>query len=153
MDRLELKAPPIFQMVITAGFMWILAVLLPTMSIARFASALVALVLASIGVAVAILGVQAFLAADTTIDPRIPNQSSSLVTKGVYSISRNPMYLGFLLMLVGWGVFLFNIMSFLLLPLFVMYMNRFQITPEERYMRKKFGQEYSQYAAAVRRWV
>jgi len=153
MDRLELKVPPIIQMVITAGFMWILAVLLPTMSIARFASALVALVLASIGVAVAILGVQAFLAADTTIDPRIPNQSSSLVTKGVYSISRNPMYLGFLLMLVGWGVFLFNIMSFLLLPLFVMYMNRFQITPEERYMRKKFGQEYSQYAAAVRRWV
>lgn len=153
MDRLELKVPPIIQMVITAGFMWILAVLLPTMSIARFASALVALVLASIGVAVAILGVQAFLAADTTIDPRIPNQSSSLVTKGVYSISRNPMYVGFLLMLVGWGVFLFNIMSFLLLPLFVMYMNRFQITPEERYMRKKFGQEYSQYAAAVRRWV
>ncbi|GGW54589.1 methyltransferase family protein [Alishewanella tabrizica] len=153
MDRLELKVPPIIQMVITASLMWILAVLLPTMSIAFFASALVALVLASIGVAVAILGVQAFLAADTTIDPRIPNQSSSLVTKGVYSISRNPMYVGFLLMLVGWGVFLFNIVSFLLLPLFVMYMNRFQITPEERYMRKKFGQEYSQYAAAVRRWV
>ena len=153
MDRLELKVPPILQMVIAAGLMWILAVLLPNMSIAFFASTLVALVLASIGIAVVILGVQAFLSADTTIDPRIPEQSSRLVTKGVYSISRNPMYVGFLLMLIGWGAFLFNIMSFLLLPLFVMYMNRFQITPEERYMRKKFGQEYSQYAAAVRRWV
>lgn len=153
MDRLELKVPPVIQMAISAGIMWILAVLLPALSIAIFASSRVALVLASIGVVFAILGVLAFRSAGTTVDPRIPDQSSSLVTNGVYRISRNPMYVGFLLMLVGWGWFLCNIASFLLLPLFVIYMNRFQITPEERYMREKFGHEYRQYEAAVRRWI
>ena len=153
MDRLELKVPPVIQMAIFAGLMLIFAVLLPALSIAFFASSLVALVLASIGVAFALLGVLEFRSAGTTVDPRIPDQSSSLVTNGVYRISRNPMYVGFLLMLVGWGVFLCNIVSFLLLPFFVMYMNRFQITPEERYMLEKFGHEYRQYAAAVRRWV
>jgi protein-S-isoprenylcysteine O-methyltransferase Ste14 len=152
-DRLELKVPPVIQMAIFAGLMLIFAVLLPALSIAFFASSLVALVLASIGVAFALLGVLEFRSAGTTVDPRIPDQSSSLVTNGVYRISRNPMYVGFLLMLVGWGVFLCNIVSFLLLPFFVMYMNRFQITPEERYMLEKFGHEYRQYAAAVRRWV
>lgn len=152
-DRLELKVPPVIQMAISAGLMWILATLLPALSIEFFASSLIALVLASIGVVFAILGVLAFRSAGTTVDPRIPDQSSSLVTKGVYRISRNPMYVGFLLILVGWGVFLSNFTSFLLLPLFVMYMNRFQITPEERYMREKFGHEYRQYAAAVRRWI
>jgi len=152
-DRLELKVPPVIQMAISAGLMLIFAVLLPALSIAFFASSLVALVLASIGVAFALLGVLEFRSAGTTVDPRIPDQSSSLVTNGVYRISRNPMYVGFLLMLVGWGVFLCNIVSFLLLPFFVMYMNRFQITPEERYMLEKFGHEYRQYAAAVRRWV
>lgn len=153
MDRLELKVPPVIQMAISAGLMWILETLLPALSIEFFASSLIALVLASIGVVFAILGVLAFRSAGTTVDPRIPDQSSSLVTKGVYRISRNPMYVGFLLILVGWGVFLSNFISFLLLPLFVMYMNRFQITPEERYMREKFGHEYRQYAAAVRRWI
>ena len=152
-DRLELKVPPVIQMAISAGIMLIFAVLLPALSIAFFASSLVALVLASIGVAFALLGVLEFRSAGTTVDPRIPDQSSSLVTNGVYRISRNPMYVGFLLMLVGWGVFLCNIVSFLLLPFFVMYMNRFQITLEERYMLEKFGHEYRQYAAAVRRWV
>lgn len=153
MDKLELKVPPVIQMAISAGLMWILAVLLPELSIAFFASSLVALVLASIGVAFALLGALAFRSAGTTVDPRIPAQSSNLVTSGVYRISRNPMYVGFLLMLVGWGVFLCNIASFLLLPFFVMYMSRFQITPEERYMREKFGHEYRQYESEVRRWV
>lgn len=153
MGRLELKVPPIIQMAIIAGLMSILAALLPALSIEFLASSLIALVLASIGVVFAILGVLAFRSADTTVDPRIPDQSSSLVTHGVYRISRNPMYLGFLLMLLGWGVFISNVASFLLLPLFVMYMNRFQIIPEERYMCEKFGHEYRQYASVVRRWI
>ncbi|WP_323750408.1 isoprenylcysteine carboxylmethyltransferase family protein [Marinobacter sp.] len=153
MDRLELKIPPVAQVVIIAGFMWILAVLLPPLGITLSASALVALFLASTGVAFALLGVWEFRSAGTTVDPRAPDQSANLVTSGVYRISRNPMYVGFMLLLIGWGVFLGNIASFLLLPVFVMYMNRFQIAPEERYMREKFGEEYRHYEAAVRRWV
>jgi len=129
--KLELKTPPVVQVVIIAVLMWTLAVLLPSLSITFPASSLVALFLASTGVAFALLGVLEFRSAGTTVDPRVPDQSVSLVTGGVYRISRNPMYVGFLLMLIGWCVFLGNIASFLLLPVFVMYMNGFQIAPEE----------------------
>ncbi|MDI9246294.1 isoprenylcysteine carboxylmethyltransferase family protein [Marinobacter sp. CHS3-4] len=153
MKKLELKIPPVVQMVIFAGLMWLLAALLPTLSITFSASSLVALILALAGAVFALLGVMAFRSAGTTVDPRVPDQSASLVTSGVYRISRNPMYVGFLVVLIGWGVFLGNISGFLLLPFFVMYMNRFQIAPEERYMREKFGDEYRQYETMVRRWV
>lgn len=153
MNTLELKIPPIVQVFIVAGLMWALAGLLPGLGFALPASLLVALGLATTGVVVALLGVQAFRSAGTTVDPRIPEQSASLVVGGVYRISRNPMYVGFLLVLTGWAVFLGNIASLLLLPAFVLYMNRFQIAPEERFMREKFGAAYRQYEAAVRRWL
>jgi protein-S-isoprenylcysteine O-methyltransferase Ste14 len=63
------------------------------------------------------------------------------------------MYLGFLLALCGLGAYLANVASAVLLPLFVLYLNRFQIEPEEHAMLRKFGPEYSRYMAAVRRWV
>jgi protein-S-isoprenylcysteine O-methyltransferase Ste14 len=82
-----------------------------------------------------------------------PGASSSLVIRGVYTLTRNPMYLGFLLVLVGWAVFLSNTLAFLLLPVFILYMNRFQITPEERALASLFGQEFVVYKSRVRRWL
>lgn len=149
--RLELKIPPVLQVIILAGLMWALASLLPGLGFAFPASLFLGLVTA--GVVFAVLGVLAFRSAGTTVDPRVPEQSASLVVSGVYRISRNPMYVGFLLILTGWGAFLGNIASLLLLPVFVLYMNRFQIVPEERYMREKFGDSYRQYERAVRRWL
>ena len=63
------------------------------------------------------------------------------------------MYLGFFLMLTGWAIFLSNASTFPFLPLFVLYLNRFQIAPEERELLSKFGSEYSAYKDAVRRWL
>ena len=63
------------------------------------------------------------------------------------------MYVGMLLMLVGWGIYLGNIASFLMLPVFILYMNRFQIMPEETFMAEKFGLAYQQYKKSVRRWL
>jgi protein-S-isoprenylcysteine O-methyltransferase Ste14 len=80
-----------------------------------------------------------------------PQQSSSLVATGIYRFSRNPMYPGFLLALLGWSVYLANWIAALLLPVFVVYMNRFQIQPEGRALLQKFGAQFSEYAAAVRR--
>ena len=88
-----------------------------------------------------LLGVYQFRKQGTTVDPRIPEQSASLVTSGVYQFSRNPMYVGMLLMLVGWGIYLGNIASFIMLPIFILYMNRFQIMPEETFMAEKFGRQ------------
>ena len=82
-----------------------------------------------------------------------PDASSSLVVSGVYARSRNPMYLGFLLVLVGWAVFLSNVLGFLLLPAFIFYMNRFQIEPEERALRSLFGQAFVTYKSRVRKWL
>jgi protein-S-isoprenylcysteine O-methyltransferase Ste14 len=152
-QTLELKIPPVVLVLVTAGFMWTLAFAVPGLDFSLPASSLVALVFAATGGAFALLGVWEFRSADTTVDPRTPDQSASLVVSGVYRISRNPMYVGFLLVLIAWGVFLSNLTSLVLLPAFVIYMNRFQIVPEERYMREKFGEVYRQYEARVRRWV
>src|SRR5690554_7505545 len=115
--------------------MWTLAFAVPGLGFTLPASSLVALVFAATGVAFALLGVLEFRSADTTVDPRVPDQSASLVVRGVYRISRNPMYVGFLLVLIACGVFLSSLASLVLLPAFVIYMNRFQIVPEERYMQ------------------
>ena len=72
---------------------------------------------------------------------------------GIYRRTRNPMYLGFLVVLLGWGVWLANVVAFLLLPAFVFYMNRFQIAPEERALRERFGESFVVYQGRVRRWL
>jgi protein-S-isoprenylcysteine O-methyltransferase Ste14 len=82
-----------------------------------------------------------------------PASSSSLVLSGIYKFSRNPMYLGFLLALFGWAVFLSNALAFVFLPAFIFYMNRFQIEPEEKALAGKFGQEFVDYKSRVRRWL
>jgi protein-S-isoprenylcysteine O-methyltransferase Ste14 len=82
-----------------------------------------------------------------------PDSTSSLVVSGIYKYTRNPMYLGFLLLLLGWAIFLSNLASFALLPAFVVYMNHFQIRPEERALGCLFAHEYQPYLARVRRWI
>jgi len=90
---------------------------------------------------------------ETTVNPMRPDSTSSLVVSGIYKYTRNPMYLGFLLVLVGWAIFLSNLAAFALLPAFVVYMNHFQIGPEERALGSLFAQEYQAYHARVRRWI
>jgi len=75
------------------------------------------------------------------------------VTSGIYRYTRNPMYLGLLLILLGWAVFLANIVAFIFLPAFIAYLNRFQIRPEEKAMASLFGQDFANYRSKVRRWL
>lgn len=153
MSQLELKVPPVVLVLIIALMMWGTAELIASFSFSFFVSSFVALLIAFSGVVFALLGVYQFRKQGTTVDPRIPEQSASLVTSGVYQFSRNPMYVGMLLMLVGWGIYLGNIASFFMLPIFILYMNRFQIMPEETFMAEKFGLAYQQYKKSVRRWL
>jgi protein-S-isoprenylcysteine O-methyltransferase Ste14 len=94
-----------------------------------------------------------FRAAGTTIDPVHVDRVSALVTSGVFGRTRNPMYVGFATMLVGWAAFL--AVPWLLLgpALFVLFTARFQIVPEERAMRARFGDTYAAYASRVPRWL
>ena len=153
MQALELKIPPVVLVLLFALVMWLVAQWLPPVALPAIWSWVLAVGFANAGVVVALAGVLAFRRADTTVDPRVPQQSSTLVIKGIYRYSRNPMYVGFLLLLAALAIYLRSPLAFALLPLFVLYMNRFQIAPEERFLLQKFGAEYQAYQAQVRRWL
>jgi protein-S-isoprenylcysteine O-methyltransferase Ste14 len=112
-----------------------------------------AVALSAAGVAFALAGILAFRRANTTVNPAKPEAASTFVASGVYRVSRNPMYVGLLLVLTGWAFFLCHALTFLFLPVFVAYMNRFQIAPEERALSARFGSEYATYTRSVRRWI
>jgi len=103
------------------------------------------------GVALALSGIAAFLRAGTPIIPF--KRSTLLVTGGVYRFTRNPMYLGFALVLAGTAVLLGSIGAFLPLPLFVWIIQRGYIGEEERFLEEIFGSDYAQYKNRVRRWL
>jgi protein-S-isoprenylcysteine O-methyltransferase Ste14 len=153
MPWLELKVPPLLVWLVAAGAMAGVARLAPQLDFTMPGRGIVALTLAVLGVAIAAAGVRAFHRKRTTVNPLTPGASSAVVSDGVYRISRNPMYLGFLLALAGWAVYLSNAGALLLLPVFVAYMTRFQIKPEERALLAKFGTEFEQYMGRVRRWL
>jgi protein-S-isoprenylcysteine O-methyltransferase Ste14 len=150
---LELKVPPVILTVLFGAAMWAVSRVLPSGYFAFPGRLFLCAIVLMTGVALALLGVLAFRRAGTTVDPRTPDQANSLVVKGVYRHTRNPMYVGFLAILAAWGLYLGSVFAALLLPLYVLYMNRFQIKPEERHMRALFGEQYHQYAAEVRRWL
>jgi protein-S-isoprenylcysteine O-methyltransferase Ste14 len=153
LQSLELKVPPVPLTAVFGAAMSGLSLITPAATFVIPGRMGIAIGLGLLSAAMALAGVFAFRANKTTVDPRNPSAASSLVPSGVYRFSRNPMYLGFLLALAAWAIYLSNAVAALLLPAFVAYMNRFQITPEERALLAKFGPTYSQYMAAVRRWI
>lgn len=106
-----------------------------------------------IGLACMIAGVMRFRKAETMIDPLNPEKANQLVVTGIYHLSRNPMYLGMAWIAVACGIYLANPWSLLGVVGFVLFINRFQITPEEKAMDKLFGIQFAQYKTSVRRWL
>lgn len=150
---LDLKVPPPLVAIAVGVLMWALGlpgigVLWPRSGWLLLAGGFIALA----GGFVSAAGIIAFRRARTTVNPLKPRDALSLVTAGIYAFTRNPMYLGLLLVLVGWAVYLGNAISALALLVFPAYMTRFQIRPEERVLLSLFGDEYARYAARVRRW-
>jgi protein-S-isoprenylcysteine O-methyltransferase Ste14 len=151
MHRLDLKIPPLIVGVVTAMGMWLVSDTLPV-----FTYPPLQVVAVGMGIAGAVLTGSAMLSfwiAQTTANPMKPSSASFLVTSGVYRFTRNPMYLGLLFILIGWALYLAHVLAFLFLPAFILYMNRFQIKPEERALTARFGQEYLEYASRVHRWL
>jgi protein-S-isoprenylcysteine O-methyltransferase Ste14 len=153
MSMFELKVPPVILVLLAAISMWLGSLVAPSFTWSFPYKQVVALTLAVAGGIIIILGVIAFQKAHTTVNPTNPQSASSLVSSGIYQISRNPMYVGFLFVLVGLAVFFANALSLVVVPAFVAYMNRFQIAPEERALTVVFGQEFTTYTEKVRRWV
>jgi protein-S-isoprenylcysteine O-methyltransferase Ste14 len=150
---LELKVPPPALALLLALLMWLASSFTSRLEVPLGLRVGVALGLALVGLGFSAAGVIAFRRVRTTINPHKPTAASSLVSGGVYRITRNPMYLGLLLLLLGWAAFLSNLLALLLVPVFVLYINRFQIEPEERALSSLFGGEYAAYRKRVRRWL
>ena len=153
MRALELKVPPPIAAVLVGVAMWVVAHLLPAVDLTGQLRFTIASVCAGFGVIVAILGVWAFRQAKTTVNPVTPEKASSVVTGGIFSYTRNPMYVGLTALLVGWAIWLAAPWVFLGPVALVLYLTRFQIIPEERVMSAKFGRDYDDYRNRVRRWL
>ena len=153
MSRLENRIPPPLVAAAFALAMWACARWLPGVS-ARFSGqALAAALVLVSGLGVIATAIAQFVRARTTVDPLHPDAASTLVSGGIFRLSRNPMYLGMALVLAAWALWLGNGAAALLVVGFVAWIARFQIAPEERALRAHFGDAFDAYAQRVRRWI
>jgi len=150
---LEAKVPPPAVALTTALIIWGISRLAPLLAMPSGARVAVSLVIVVIGVAFSAAGILSFRRVRTAVNPTRPEEASALVSTGIYRVTRNPMYFGLLLVLVAWTIFLSSAWALLGVAGFVLYMNRFQIAPEERALSMLFGSEYASYKARVRRWL
>ncbi len=153
MRSLELKIPPLVLLLLSVVLMYALAIVLPQWRLPLPYKSALALAWAGAGGVVAALGVWAFRRQRTSVNPVQPEAASQIVRSGIFRYSRNPMYLGFALLLMGWALWLAHPVAFAVVPLFVLWLHAFQIKPEERILLQKFGAPYAQYLREVRRWV
>ena len=153
MLSLDHKIPPPVIALICAALAWILAHLTPGLSYLVPARIPILVLLVLIGLALDISGLMSFRKAKTTFNPLSPGRSKSIVQNGPYQFTRNPMYLGMFFNLLGLCVYFENPLTLVAVVVFVAYITRFQIIPEERILLAKFGDSYAQYTRSVRRWL
>jgi len=159
MHTLELKIPPPLVMVISGLLAFFISgrsgtFLMEQVNSGDFVgNVLWPLIFLALGIAIAVSGVREFARHSTTINPLNPNQSSSVVNSGIFRLSRNPMYLGMLLVLIAWADYLDNLLGFSGAVFFMLYITRFQILPEERILLDNFGEDFQNYLNSVRRWL
>ena len=150
---MKLKIPPVVVLVVFAVLMMGVARLLPGLTWLVPGRLIIAIALAGLGGAISLAGVIAFRRHQTTLNPMAPAAAATIVSSGPYRFTRNPMYVGFVLGLTGWAVFLSNLGAVLLVLGCVMYLTQFQIKPEEQALLTKFGSPFLDYMASVRRWL
>jgi protein-S-isoprenylcysteine O-methyltransferase Ste14 len=153
MGVLELKIPPPAVTALVAVIMWGISSVTPPLDVPGLVRVVVAVLFFLTGACISVAGVVAFRRAKTTINPMKPETTSALLTSGIYRFSRNPMYVGILFALLAWAIFLSSVWAMIGPVAFILYINRFQIKPEERALATMFGATYSDYKSAVRRWL
>lgn len=153
MSALENKIPPLVVAVLFGALMWGASANLPSIDAPHSMRAVFALLVFCAGVFFSLSGTVSFRRAKTTVNPLKPETASALVSTGIYRYSRNPMYVGFAMFLTSWAFYLASPLLLLGVLGFVVYMNRFQITPEERALTALFGADFLAYQAKVRRWL
>ena len=150
---LDCKIPPPLLVLVIGGVMWGVARFVPAVGVDMSWRVGLAASLGCVALGIAVPAFSAFGKANTTIDPIHLDRASSLVTGGIFSQTRNPMYVALTMVLLAWCIYLAVPWAVVGPVVFVVYITRFQILPEERVMREKFGAAYIAYQASVRRWL
>lgn len=150
---LDTRFPPLLLTLLSGLLMAISAGFFPSARFDLPQRWAVAAVVALAGAGIMVAAAMRFRRKGTTLDPRDPGKSQLIVSDGVFAFTRNPMYLGMALMLLGLGLGLSNVAALVWVPLFVGYIDRWQIQPEERMLSERFGQPYLDYLKQVRRWL
>ncbi len=133
--------------------MWAVHKLIPVWQFAIPFQENTGLLLVVAGFLMTFSGVWSFRKAVTTVDPMHPEKANKLVTSGIYRLTRNPMYVGMLLVLLAWFVYLGSAINLLIVCLFVWFIDRYQIQPEEKALQQLFGEDFTRYCNATRRWL
>jgi len=150
---IKLKIPPPIYMLLMATVMWGLDYYYPVIDLLTTPWNRLGLIVIFFAMFADGMSLLQFLRVHTTINPIHPEKTKTLVTTGMYRFTRNPMYVGLLLVLIGWGIILGSLMPFFVLPIFITILTIEQIIPEERILEQKFGQQYRDYKASVNRWL
>jgi protein-S-isoprenylcysteine O-methyltransferase Ste14 len=149
MSAIETRVPPPLVAMILGALAWTIGG--PALDFPG--RPVVAILAAGLGLAIEIVAASAFFVRRTTLLPWAPERTTALVTSGLFRFGRNPMYVGQALLLAAWVLYLGTWIALLAVPAYVLYINRFQIGPEERILAAKFGADYDAYRARVRRWI
>ncbi|MDW6003813.1 methyltransferase family protein [Vibrio mangrovi] len=151
--RLALKVPPVFVFIAAIILIHLCSWLFPGTSVELPFKWLVAAVCLMFSAYLGLFALLTFYRVKTTVNPVNPELAARMVTHGVFRVSRNPMYLGLLLILIADVYWLGNLIGILCAVGFVAYMTYFQIIPEERALSVRFGEQYRDYQRQVRRWI
>ncbi|WP_305986429.1 isoprenylcysteine carboxylmethyltransferase family protein [Roseibium sp. MMSF_3544] len=150
---MHLKVPPPLVLFVAAVITYAAASWLPGLTISFPGQVMLAAIVFGLGLVPDMIALLAFMRRRTTVNPMAPQNTSALVTDGIYRISRNPMYLGLLFLLIAISLFFGTLLSLLIVPGFVWYLTKFQIRPEEEQLEMLFGEAYQDYRNKVRRWI
>jgi len=153
LSKLELRVPPPLVMLLFMVTVFVFDYIAPfNLFYLPWLSYVLVISLIVLGGVIALWGVKEFREAKTTVNPLKPESSSSLVSSGIYQYTRNPMYLGLLLALLSSVVYTQHPLGLVSALGFVLYINRFQIEPEEKMLVTLFGDEFVEYTSRVKRW-
>jgi protein-S-isoprenylcysteine O-methyltransferase Ste14 len=147
------KIPPPILLLIFGAVMWFVAKSAFAYPFSVPYALIIAIAVAAIGMSISVSALRQFSAVETTIDPLDPEAATTLVQSGIFSKTRNPMYVGLSLVLTAWVIWLESFGNVAILLLFIVVLTELQIKPEEAAMRKLFGDEYAAYSKKVGRWL
>lgn len=152
LEFLNHKIPPPFILLISGIAIWLLKNIAP-LPIPYSIRAILGTFFIVFGFGLDLAGLLEFRKFQTTMNPLKPENASKIVQTGIYSKTRNPMYLGMVFVLIGWSIIAKASFGILVIPLFIKYIETFQIIPEEEILSSQFGEEYDNYISKTARWI